>query len=59
MQGYSRANVLLEFTALRVSEVVGATWAEFDLDGVDSGSATAASCVLMQTQVTGASPASA
>ena len=30
-----RAHTLLAFTALRVSEVVGAKWEEFELDGVD------------------------
>jgi integrase len=34
-KGIQRAHVLLAFTALRVSEVVGAKWDEFDLDGVD------------------------
>lgn len=34
-KGIARAHLLLAFTALRVSEVVGATWAEFELDGVD------------------------
>jgi integrase len=34
-KGIQRAHVLLAFTALRVSEVVGAKWAEFDLDGVE------------------------
>jgi integrase len=34
-KGVQRAHVLLAFTALRVSEVVGARWAEFALDGVD------------------------
>ncbi len=34
-KGIQRAHLLLAFTALRVSEVVGATWAEFELDGVD------------------------
>lgn len=30
-KGIARAHLLLAFTAMRVSEVVGATWAEFDL----------------------------
>jgi len=34
-QGVSRAHVLLAFTALRISEVAGAKWSEFELDGVD------------------------
>lgn len=34
-KGIQRAHLLLAFTALRVSEVVGATWAEFELVGVD------------------------
>lgn len=34
-KGIARAHLLLAFTALRVSEVVGATWEEFELDGVD------------------------
>jgi len=34
-KGIQRAHLLLVFTALRVSEVVGAKWAEFELDGVD------------------------
>lgn len=34
-KGIARAHLLLAFTAQRVSEVVGATWAEFELDGVD------------------------
>ncbi len=34
-KGIQRAHLLLAFTALRVSEVVGARWSEFDLDGVD------------------------
>jgi integrase len=34
-KGIRRAHALLAFTAMRVSEVVGATWAEFSLDGVD------------------------
>jgi integrase len=34
-KGIARAHLLLAFTALRISEVVGATWAEFELDGVD------------------------
>ena len=34
-KGIQRAHQLLAFTALRVSEVVGARWEEFDLDGVD------------------------
>lgn len=33
-KGIQRAHLLLAFTALRVSEVVGARWSEFDLDGV-------------------------
>lgn len=33
-KGIVRAHLLLAFTALRVSEVVGAKWSEFDLDGV-------------------------
>jgi len=32
-KGIQRAHVLLAFTAQRVSEVVGAAWSEFDLDG--------------------------
>lgn len=32
-KGIQRAHVLLAFTAQRVSEVVGATWDEFDLNG--------------------------
>ena len=34
-KGIARAHLLLVFTAQRVSEVVGATWAEFDLDAQD------------------------
>jgi integrase len=34
-KGIARAHLLLAFTALRVSEVVGSAWAEFELDGVD------------------------
>ena len=34
-KGIQRAHLLLAFTALRVSEVVGAKWGEFGLDGVD------------------------
>lgn len=34
-KGIQRAHLLLAFTALRVSEVVGATWDELDLDGVE------------------------
>ena len=34
-KGIQRAHQLLAFTALRVSEVVGAKWVEFDLDGID------------------------
>jgi integrase len=34
-KGIERAHLLLAFTALRVSEVVGAKWTEFSLDGVD------------------------
>jgi integrase len=34
-KGIARAHLLLAFTALRVSEVVGAKWSEFDLDGAD------------------------
>jgi len=34
-KGIQRAHLLLAFTALRVSEVVGATWAEFELEGSD------------------------
>lgn len=34
-KGIARAHVLLAFTAQRVSEVVGAKWSEFALDGVD------------------------
>lgn len=34
-KGIARAHLLLAFAAQRVSEVVGATWAEFELDGVD------------------------
>lgn len=32
--GVQRAHVLLAFTALRIGEVVGASWPEFQLDGV-------------------------
>lgn len=32
-KGIRRAHLLLAFTAMRVSEVVGATWGEFALDG--------------------------
>lgn len=34
-KGIARAHLLLAFAAQRVSEVVGATWAEFELDGAD------------------------
>jgi integrase len=34
-KGIQRAHELLAYTALRVSEVIGARWDEFDLDGVD------------------------
>jgi integrase len=34
-KGIARAHLLLVFTALRVSEVVGAKWDEFALDGVE------------------------
>ena len=34
-KGIARAHLLLAFMAQRVSEVVGATWAEFELDGAD------------------------
>lgn len=34
-KGIARAHLLLAFAAQRVSEVVGAKWSEFDLDGVD------------------------
>jgi integrase len=34
-KGIQRAHLLLAFTALRVSEVVGAKWEEFELDGAD------------------------
>lgn len=34
-KGIQRAHLLLAYTALRVSEVVGAKWDEFELDGVD------------------------
>jgi len=34
-KGIERSHLLLAFTALRVSEVVGAKWDEFALDGVD------------------------
>jgi integrase len=34
-KGIARAHLLLVFTAQRVSEIVGATWAEFELDGVE------------------------
>ncbi len=34
-KGIARAHLLLAFTALRVSEVVGAKWSEFELDGID------------------------
>jgi integrase len=34
-KGIARAHLLLAFTALRVSEVVGAQWEEFNLDGAD------------------------
>lgn len=33
-KGIQRAHALLAFTAMRVSEVVGAKWEEFELDGV-------------------------
>ncbi len=33
-KGIMRAHVMLAFTAMRVSEVVGARWDEFELDGV-------------------------
>jgi integrase len=34
-QGVARAHQLLVFTALRIREVAGARWEEFELDGVD------------------------
>lgn len=34
-KGIQRGHVLLAFTAMRVTEVVGATWEEFELDGSD------------------------
>lgn len=34
-QGVTRAHELLVFTALRIREVAGARWDEFELDGVD------------------------
>ena len=34
-KGIQRAHLLLAFTALRVSEVVGAKWPEFELDGAN------------------------
>lgn len=34
-KGIQRAHLLLAFTSLRVSEVVGTMWPEFSLDGVD------------------------
>lgn len=34
-KGIARAHLLLAFAAQRVSEVTGAAWAEFELDGVD------------------------
>lgn len=34
-KGITRAHLLLAFTALRVGEVVGAKWEEFELDGAD------------------------
>ncbi|TAK84192.1 MAG: DUF4102 domain-containing protein [Betaproteobacteria bacterium] len=34
-KGIARAHALLVYTAQRVSEVVGAKWAEFELDGAD------------------------
>ena len=34
-KGIQRAHLVLAFTSLRVSEVVGAMWPEFSLDGVD------------------------
>lgn len=34
-KGIARAHLLLAFTALRVSEVIGAKWEEFALDGID------------------------
>jgi integrase len=34
-KGIERAHLVLAFTSLRVSEVVGAMWPEFSLDGVD------------------------
>jgi integrase len=34
-KGIQRAHALLAYTALRVSEVIGAKWDEFDLGGVD------------------------
>jgi len=40
-KGIQRAHFLLAFTAQRVSEVVGAKWTEFDLDGVDVPSGNA------------------
>ena len=34
-KGVQRAHDLIAFTALRIGEVAGAKWAEFDLDGMD------------------------
>lgn len=34
-KGIQRAHLLLAFTGLRISEVVGAKWEEFELDGAD------------------------
>jgi integrase len=34
-KGIARAHLLLVFTAQRVSEIVGATWAEIELDGAE------------------------
>jgi integrase len=34
-EGVRRAHVLLAFTALRIGEICGAQWQEFDLDGVE------------------------
>ncbi len=34
-KGIQRAHILLIFTAMRISEIVGARWEEFELDGID------------------------
>ncbi len=34
-KGIARAHLLAAFTVLRISEIVGATWAEMELDGAD------------------------